>query len=201
MPKDTRKAISYDRLAGDNDYRYDPGVFALPVAELPPTDPVALANWSPVQMVQAYAPQMVRTARFYAKKKGGPPVIPKPADTGSFKILGGTISFEAPVANSNGGRFDWSVGGEYTFVQAVRVDPTDGFVLNGCPIELEIQRQNFQNYGLPSQPPALVASASTDVQVGYSQAQQINFEDPYWNYTTSTYYPGAMLDGNLLNGG
>ncbi|MDY3557605.1 hypothetical protein R5W23_000132 [Gemmata sp. JC673] len=199
--KDTNKAISYDQISGESEYTFDPGRFALPVAELPPTDPQELANWSPVVMVQAYAPQMKRTSRFYEKKTGTPPQIPTPKDAGAFQILSGTLVFDAPIAHANGTKFDWGVAGEYTFIQAVRVDPKDGFLLNGLPIELETQRQNAIQYGQGTAPSAgPVVQAGQDAKVGYAQAQYISFSDPRYAYNTPTYFPGQFLSDTMLNG-
>lgn len=192
----------YGRWSGDNDYRHFSGQIVMPKAEDPPTSNSELATWSPVSVVQIHAPYQTRTMSFATKKRGSPPVLPEPANSGAFVFLGGDLNFKGPTNDISLTKFDWEVSGTYAYVQNCRSAASDGYVLTGFPFPLSSQYANLV-YSGGGQGPTVgpVASAGADVLTGYTLAQQIDFATPYWSYSTPTYFPGKMFNPDLSIGG
>jgi hypothetical protein len=201
MPSwDYRQAGLYDNFGLENDYTLVEGVFALPVAEETPTDPTALAAWSPVHTVRAHAPYRIRTVDFTVRKTGNPPVVPSPGSAGKHTFLGGVLAFAHPSFNLTLGRYDWTVGGSYSFVETCRSNVEDGFVLGGGSFGLESQVYNASQLQ-PSTPAyGAISAAGTDARRGYSQASQISMDNPGWIYDTVTYFPATFFNDEQLKG-
>lgn len=205
---DSVQASLYDEYAIQNDYELAEGVFALPLAQMPPGTASGgdgtLADWSPVVLVRAHAPHRVRRMSFSVVKKQAPPVLPRPADAGAFKFVGGGISAPVPTMGPDQSNFNWRVAGQYVFVEDVVSRPEDGLVLGMQPWAYQSQVENITALG--GTPPALatagaIAEAGTDAQVGLAQAGVVDFTKPYW-YNTPSFLPGTFFsDDRLVNGG
>jgi hypothetical protein len=190
----------YKGLVIDNAYQFEPGVCVLPVAEDAPTDPQALAAWSPVVVVRLHAPYRLRRAVYRSDKQTNPPVLPEPADTGAFVFLKGTASLANSI-NMDLSTFDWSGVGDYLFVENCVSRTEDGLVL-GSPPWLWLSTQLNSVTTAPTQ--GAVVQAGQDAWIGYSQgldAAANNASGGNWWYNTSSYYPGTMFDGAILNAG
>lgn len=185
-----------------NSYDVVPGVYALPVAENPPTDPELLATWSPVEVVYAHAPHRVRTVNFSLEKEGAPPMVPAPEDTGAFVYLGGSIQFHGPQLNSGLRNYIWTTSGQYTFVEYTKSDLDDGFVLGSFPFSSTIQMDLASQYLTGAKPTTgAVAAAGLDAQLGWTEArEEINFESTGYKYVNPTYYPSHFFNSGVLNG-
>lgn len=209
MPTDTFQAQRDLYTNGSltvNDYEFHPGVCVLPVCEDPPSvaDPATNRAFSPVEVGRVHAPYRVRNYKNHSVKQQNPPVMPTPASVGSFVFLGGSLGV-ANGLNSTGQRFDWEAAAEYTFVENCVSRPADGLVLGSPPYSLISQFENLVAVGLPpqSQLVGAVASAGSDVKVGYqqaaAQAAAISSDDA-WSYTTCSFFPGQLFDPNMANG-
>lgn len=197
---DSYKSEAYTKHALENQYTLQPGVFVLPVAEEPPTNPEELANWSPVVTVQAHAPYRVRNVQFATKKTGSPPVIPSPQNTGVFTFVGGTIAFPSPTITSDGMGFHWEVYGQYAFVEDARSAPEDGFVLGSDPIPNGIYLQLRQLYQDGNPQTGAAAEAGDEVRVAYAEAADCSLENPNYTYWSQSYFPGTFFNTGMLNG-
>lgn len=198
---DYTKIADYSRWNSDNTYAVETGRYILPVAEAAPTSQSELADWSPVDVIQVHAPYSIRKMDFATKKKGTPPVVPSPADSGSFLLLEAGLGFTGPSLSSNGLNYDWEVEGTYLYIQNTRFSTTDGFVLTGFPMPTDVQLLNRQQYSTQDPQVGPVSDSGLDVQTGYAQGLQVNFADPYYRYNTPTYFPAKFLNGDLTIGG
>lgn len=189
-----------------NDYRLDPGVCVLPVAEDPPdASSGQLAAWSPVAVLRLHAPYRVRRAKYREEKQNNPPVAPAPGDTGAFVFVGGSIAFTNQL-NSTFRNYDWVVGAEYVYVENCVSRNEDGFVLGLAPWTWDTTTLNLQNGGLTIPQFGAVAQGGPDVLVGFLQGQlavngQTGDLNAAWGYNTTSYYPGTFLSDDLTNGG
>lgn len=200
MVSDLRQGQLYKDYNVVNEYHIEPGVFVLPVAEAEPADPVELANWSPVVVVQAFAPARYRKAVFAVEKSRRPPVLPAPDDTGSSVFVGGDLTFGSPRFNLTSQDWDWSAAGEYNFVESARHAYTDGFVIGGLPLPLQTQVDAASAYPAAQLYVGAVAAAGRDARIGVTQGNDINLNDPAWNYTCCSLFPGQLFSTDVLNG-
>lgn len=184
----------------DNGYTVISGRFALPVAESAPTDPLELASWSPVTVVQAFAPYQTRTVVFDTRKEGAPPMIPSPESSGACTFLSGAVFFHGPSVTTSGVTHLWSVEGEYEFVLAVRSDPNDGFVLGTLPIPMQLDKDLATIYGGVQPQFGAVAHAGPTCRMGYGEAGGIDLQQSSYQYWSSTYFPPSLLNTGMLNG-
>ena len=176
------------------------GVFALPVAEEPPTEIEALAAWSPVVLVRGHSPYRRKTVHFKSAKSGAPPVLARPASTGALAFLGGTLAFQQPQMDTSLARFVWEGMGSYTFVENCRSDPEDGFVLTGVPWTTYNQTVNYST-GVTATPQfGAVAQAGSDAKFGFAVGMSMSLSDPGYSYNVATYIPGKFFGSGLLNG-
>lgn len=199
-----------------NDYKLQPGVCVLPIAEEPPTDLQALESWSPVVVLRLHAPYRLRKYRTQQIKNNNPPIVASPGDTGKFVFIGGDIVFE-PRMNITNRNFDWTVVTEYTYVENCVSRNQDGFVLGSSPWKWEASIENAQALGgIPPIPPiGAISEAGLEPIIGYYMAGSIvasigasiglgvvglGTELP-WGYNVPSYYPGVLLNDNLANGG
>lgn len=196
---DVNQSAQYDVVERQNDYDIKEGLFALPVAEEPPTDPGELAEWSPVQCVRAHAPYRIRKVTFIHQKTGNPPSVPSPISAGAFNFLGGMVAFDTPRPNLSMCSFDWRVGGEYLFVEDCVSRPGDGFVLGNNPFPTTMDVDNNKHYAPAELDIGAVAYAGENARRGYTQSQEIRMETN-WLYNNTSYFPGDLLNEEAVNG-
>lgn len=207
---DSAQSPLYDKYAIGNEYELEPGVLFLPLAENPPTDPVALAVWSPVVTVRIHAPYRKRIVSYDVKKKQTPPVLPSPSDSGRFVFLSGTVSMPTPTQNATLRHFDWTATGRYEMVE--NAAPGTAMVLGMAPWVYVTQSDNATQYGggasglilsvgLGALAGVAATAAGLDARVGLSQASTINTTIPTWTYNTPSLYPPGLFNDMLLIGG
>lgn len=211
FPLDDQAASLYRDYQLVNDYQLNEGVFALPVAEEAPSGPEELKAWSPVQIVRAHSAFRVRTVSFDAKKQQAPPVVPKPADTGAFKFLGGNLTLPAPTLTMNLSDFDWRAYGTFVFVEGTISRPEDGYIIGSGPYTLQSQKDNYDAFGGSVPAPSRVggepivggaiAQAGPDAWVGQLQANQVAFDAPYWINCPSLMAGVFNMNDTMLNAG
>jgi hypothetical protein len=212
---DELQATLYKSYNCDNNYRLVEGVVALPVAEEPDADDPA---WSPVVLVRLHAPYRVRTVSVAATKSNTPPMLPKPGDAGAFAYLGSEFSIPTPSINADQRNFDWAAGATYTYVETVKPNATDGFVLGMTPWTWVTQLDNASVYGLATLATGSIenagrvtagaygatgaaADAGLDVATGVLQAGGVDFGSPTYVYSTPSFYPSSFLNADIVNGG
>lgn len=177
-----------------NRFRIVEGVFALPVAEVPPTSASELAAWSPVAMIRLHSPYRIRTSSFAATKQTRPPVLPAPGTEGKFQFMGGDLSF---TNVSNGQSFDWTCGTSFVYIENCVSRTIDGFVLGTSPFQYPNQQQSELYSGTPSGLTiGAIADAGGDAKRGF--AEQWNGPE---NYTAISFFPGLFFNSELNNGG
>lgn len=197
---DNTQSTLYTEHGLDNNYVLHSGKFSLPIAQLEPPGVSKTNPWSPVAVVQAHAPYRTRQVRFNTTKDGAPPVVPSPQDSGASVFLNGVIHFDYPKINATVQTYSWTVSGDYTFVENVRANANDGFILGDYPFFNVIT--SSQSGGSPPQNyTGAVSYASTDVFIGYNAGQQITSLNTYYAYSVPTYYPGIFLSSSMLIGG
>lgn len=214
QPLDNYQSGLYDSNNTSNEYTLVPGVCVLPLAEDPPTDPVELAAWSPVAILRLHAPYRMRRMSFASVKQNNPPVVPTPEDAGKFVFLGGAMNFETSM-NTTFWDSDWGVSGEYLFVENCVSRNGDGFVLNAQPMTLASDDVAIQQYGqLPAPTIGAVSEGGPLAVAGYYAGQSLvgagtsqgtgvvtGSLNNVWNYTVAAFYPGVLLNSELVNGG
>lgn len=206
-PNDSRQSGSYiNGSLVQNEYQFEPGICTLPLAEQPPTDPIALAAWSPVVNLQLHAPYRIRNVRTTNVKENNPPVIPTPADTGAFVFVSGNVSV-VPTLNTTFANFDWTVVTDYLFVENCVSRPQDGLVLGTQPFTLTPNVLNNVQYGNLGTPQiGAVAVADQNAKTGYNMGNVIvsgsqGVLNEVWGYNCPSFFPGTLFNSNLLNGG
>jgi hypothetical protein len=117
-----------------DEYTIVSGRVVLPLLEAPPTDPVALASWSPVAVVQLHEPYRVRNVQVSHIREKAPPLLPSPKDSTRFKFLGGTYLLPRPSENFDGVTMTWEAGAELNFVEAGSTAWFTGFVMTEPPV-------------------------------------------------------------------
>ncbi len=172
-----------------NDYTFVSGAFALPVAG-------EEDGTSPVDVVQAFRPYRVRNLKFSASKNNSPPILPSPQTTGAFSFLGGDISVPSPYPTSNNS-FQWTANGELTFVCTAAT--TDGLILGNRPMIFE-QQAAIPQFSSGSDLPADVQVAGRGPIAGYRLGEQINLNDPLYQYPEISYFPSVFFSTDLLTG-
>lgn len=184
-----------------NVYEIDSGVCVIPLAELPPTDPNELQDWSPVIKLQLHAPYRRRTATYHADKQMAPPVLPSPVDVGAFIFTQGQIIFDPPKLNTSQNGFDWSASAKYVYYENCVSRNIDGMVLGTTGFQWLMSQQGIQNLGgLPSPTYGAIADAGADALFGYALSQDIT-DQGTWVYPCQSFYPGDLFNDNLFNGG
>lgn len=177
-----------------NAFRIVEGVFAIPVAEAPPTDPSELAAWSPVEMIRLHSPYRIRKTAFASTKQTRPPVMPSPGSEGKFEFIGGDLGFSTVP---NGPSFDWSCQSEYVYVENCVSRTIDGFVLGMAPFQYPEQKQGELYAGNPTiSSPGAISEAGSDARRGFSD--QNNGPN---NYTAISFFPGLFFNSEIANGG
>ena len=205
---DNNQALQYTD-ANVNTFEFNPGVCILPIAEDPPTDPVALAAWSPVVVLRLHAPYRIRTHRYGAYKQNAPPVVPKPADEGAFVFIGGQVRVNCAM-NMSLSLYDWDVNTQFQYVENCVSRPQDGMVLGVPPYTTLSSQDNSQIYGgaldigtaASGGLQGAIRLAGYDAKVGYNQGKQVDFDStiPYV-YNSPSFFPGNFFSDLLANGG
>lgn len=199
--QDTAHADLYKHHALDNQYEMVPGTFALPVADEAPEDATELADWSPVVVVQAHAPYRIRRVAWATRKSGAPPVIPSPETTGAFTFVGGAIHFDYPRFDALGSGFLWSIKGEYAFVETVRSDVSDGWILGSEPVPSQVNQQLLTTYGGGTAPEiGAVSQAGVEVKMAYAESLGLSLTSADYTFWSPTFFPGALANDGMLNG-
>lgn len=196
-PLDDFGAQFYKKYALGNQYGLETGVFALPIAvnedDLGPDE-------SPVVFVKAHAAFRTRTVQWAAEKEGSPPLMPKPADSGSCRFLGGEIAFTSPSLNTNGRTFTWSAAGLYTFIESVP-NPNCDFVL-GTTMPFRTTRQAelaeaFADRVTPGE--GAIADAGKDATIAYAESGDVDLSSAY-AYDSISYVGSVWFHPGLLSG-
>jgi hypothetical protein len=188
----------YKKNSVTNHYVIESGKFVLPVA----IDEADLeAGESPVCIITAHAPFRHRTVSFDNEKNGGPPMIPSPEDAGAHVFLEGSILFHPPRMNATLDSFSWKVVGNYAFIENVKHDLDDGFVLGTqvVPSYAQEQLKTLYSGNLQGQTGA-VASAGPDVTVGVAEAAQMDVTNSTYSYLSTGWFPPQMLNEAVLSG-
>lgn len=179
------------------------GVFYLPIAEDPPTDPAELAAWSPVVALKVHAPYRLRKVVYKAEKSSNPPVMPSPVDAGSFVFLRGQMVVHNSLRQDQLG-FDWAVTTMYDYVENAPVLVGDGLVLGTPPWLWPQVATAVQSSQAPPATPGPGASGTAGAEVLYAKGvgDRINpsASVPY-NYSFPSFYPGTFFNDFLVNGG
>lgn len=97
----------YQRFDQNNHYTYDSGLVALPVAGPTPA----------VRVIRLHGGYGTRTLNYAMARDGRPPVIPAMIDTPNDTFLSGDVAFGLPGSGQTSQGYNWSVTGEYTFIQ------------------------------------------------------------------------------------
>jgi len=198
---DDAQADMYSAWSTNDEYEHDSGAFAFPVAL---SDSDYAAGKSPVSVGRLYPPTLRRTTSFRAEKQGGPPVVPAPVDSGAFVFLGGSIVFPKPVVNTNTASSTWVVTGEYEYVANCPSQPTrDGYVITTQPWLMTAQQYGQANFtpATPDGSDGPITQAGFDAKVAVAQANQMAPGKQTATLLSTTWYPGKLLDGQLVNGG
>ncbi len=100
----------YKRSDHQHSFHYDSGVIAVPTAGREPG----------VRLIRLHGGFGERIYRWQVDREGKPPVIPSMTDTSGDTFLGGFAAPMTPTPSAvNQKTYDWSVSGEYRFVQNV----------------------------------------------------------------------------------
>jgi hypothetical protein len=197
----------YRHYGSDNVYTIMSGTFTLPLAV--DQDDLGVLD-SPVITVQAHAPYRIRQVIFNEQKQGSPPMIPSPESTGKFLFTEGNIYFDGPTLDSNGFTSTWRVRGSYTFIEDIKSNLSDGFVLGAPPFLSHSILESVALFGndvtqnsqyKPST--GAIAYAGADPQLGYVEAaKNVDLTNPIgYAYYNTSYFPPLFLNNNILNGG
>ena len=214
-----RDNMQVDLYLGDgihNTFEFQTGVCVLPLAEEPPTSQGELKTYSPVVVLRLHAPYRKRTVRYSQPKQNNPPVIPAPADVGSFVFVGGMLGVRNNLNNTYA-NFDWDVQSTYVFVENCVSRYQDGFVLGEMPYQYDVAWQNMDQTGAPVPGPngslvGAIQNAGVEARVGYNQGIQVGLtgfdQGPGplspavgWGYNTPSYLPGVFFSTAMINGG
>ena len=181
-----------------NQWTLHEGLCCLPVA-LTAADEAA--GKSPVVFGRLHPPFRQKTVLFQSRKSNGPPVLPSPTDSGAFVFMGGSVSIPTPQMNQTAIFYDWQGAAEYTFIENVPSDPADGFVLTTAPWQYQTQVEAAQFAGgTPTPPQGAIAQAGLDAKVGWFLSQNYLNTDGAWDYPNCSYYPGKLLNAEIVNG-
>ncbi len=194
---DGPQAPRYNNADLLNHYAIETGVYIMPVAEAPPTDPVALANWKPFVEVRLHAPYRMRKVSYTAQKDITPPIIPEPADSGAYTFLAGSVSIPHPKVRPNG-EFCWTVATDYFYAEASPSHSESGFVLGGIFDTFDTPGQGLG--ASASDAPASVREAGADVKAGWYLAKSIDLNNPAWSYSEVAYFPAQLFSSDMISG-
>lgn len=199
---DTPHSYLYHEYACDNEYTVNPGTLVLPVAEDQPTATADLATWSPVVVIQAFAPSRHRTVRVAAQKDGAPPLLPAASTSGPFTFVGGAYYFHGPQINSGCSNHIWAARGELHFVENV-AGTDSGFVLgNSCPYATQIDVSLRNKFGVTdANATGAVAASGSDVKAGFTEARRnVDLSKSSYAYYNTTYYPSQFFNTGMVSG-
>lgn len=203
-PADNSQPTLYTGLALGDEYTFESGVCVLPIAQEPPTDPVELASWSPVVLLQLHAPYRIRSSNYQNKKQNSPPIITAPVSAGKFVFLGGSVSISSNINGTYWDR-DWNVTGVNVFVENCVSRVEDGLVLTSPPIVSQADVANLGYFStLPPQIGA-VSEAGWNAIAGYNAGTTLTASssgtlNPEWSYNNGSFFPGQLFNSDLANG-
>lgn len=109
---DAIETTDYKNHQVENKFVGDDGLVVLPVASRTPA----------FRLIRLHGGYGTRHVRWKTTREGKPPIIPAATDTAEDKLLSATVVTELPRVNNSGG-YDWTVGGEYRYVQLVSRRP------------------------------------------------------------------------------
>lgn len=108
---DLADQTAYVKYKADTAHSYDPGVLVLPVA----------SEAAMSVHVRIHGGQGRRTVTYDIRKQGNPPVAPSPSLViGDEYLTGATVTVPTAVPNPQTGGYDWTLQGEYTYVDTGR---------------------------------------------------------------------------------
>lgn len=112
MPSPTLRLESsnfgdYKHIEQDNDFTYDSGVAVCPVA----------TRTAAHKIIRLHGGIGFRITRWSASRDGRPPIIPAYGNAGSDRILSATVTPSLPVIDPTNSAYNWTVSGEYIYVQ------------------------------------------------------------------------------------
>lgn len=113
----------------DNAFSQVEGVVVLPVA----------ARVSAYRLIRLHGGYGTRKCRWTTSRSGKPPVIPAANDTAEDLFLGSKVVTNLPTPN-RAGTYDWTVSGEYEYVQKVpRYAGVSAFPVGNYPFLIDQQ--------------------------------------------------------------
>ena len=204
-PIDQNQMVLYPEGAGiNNTYSLVSGMAILPIAAMPPTDAEALAEWSPVVILQLHAPYRMRRIARGNAKQNTPPVMATPQSVGAFVFLGGSLTFQTAM-NSSQYQSDWMVSSEYVYVENCVSRPQDGFILGSQPFQTLPISDAIVGYGGLVDPTAgAILQGGAAAQAGYSEGfykiGDVGEIAADVLYANGTFYPGDLFNDDLDNG-
>lgn len=201
-PADHKQSLRYGKYGLLNTYDIKSGLFVLPVAEEPPTDPEELKNWSPVVVVRAHSDYRMRHVAFDAEKSDSPPVIPSAVDSGAFTFIEGSLNLPFPQFGTNPASHVWSATGVYSYVETSgKATPDAGYVIGSLPFMTVSQYDNYMLYGEPvANTGGAVDEAGGDVRVGNVLQNSVDFSTGLYRYDSVSYFPSVFLSEGMVNG-
>lgn len=117
------EAASYQGAKQNQEYTHDLGLVALPVASAGPRH----------RVIRLHGGMGLRRAKFRFERGGRPPVVPAAANTAGDTLLS-TAVWPVCQYNDQTKSYDWSMGGEYVYVQnAPRVCGVNAFPAGNLP--------------------------------------------------------------------
>lgn len=120
-------SASYTGIQQDHGYETDLGYSIMPVAGRTPK----------FRRIRLHGGLGFRRVRWKASRSGVPPVIPTPTDVSNDLIVSYTVIPSLPKANPNSGGYNWTVEGEYLYVQvSPRTPGTETLPTGGYPFPI-----------------------------------------------------------------
>lgn len=106
-------STSYRGYTQDHEYETDTGLLPLPVAGRTPK----------VRLIRLHGGMGTRIVKWTASRVGAPPIIPTPTSTAYDRIIEHSVTPSLPVPNPQGAGYDWTVKGEYRYIQVTPRTP------------------------------------------------------------------------------
>lgn len=118
----------YKGFAQKNDFQHDLGLVVLPVA----------SRTAAHRVIRLHGGYATRRVTWRADRTGRPPIIPAAADTEGDKLLSASVVPRLPVPMRGEAGYEWSVSGEYVYVQNTpRVAGETTFPVGNYPFVVE----------------------------------------------------------------
>lgn len=204
MAWDNQQSGNYKQAGGFDEYQIETGLIAVPVAEEPPTDPTALASWSPVRFIRVHPPYRRRFVHFKASKNGTPPQLPPPESSGACVLMSGMVAYQTPQIDSTLGNYTWTGTVQHEYIENCRHSHSDGYLLTNLPWTTPTQADMQMSIGQGFTPPfGAIAQAGADARTGYTAALQLSpshLTQTNFTYTIPSYLPPLFFNDQMING-